>query len=151
VEAKSLGAGRPQRAQVLAILEAHQEDLRQFGVKALTLFGYVARDEARLDSDVDLLVDFAKPVGLFTFMRLQRHLEQWLGRAVDLGTPDSLRPKLRESVFQETVVANLLDVDIVISLGMLIGMESEYSEIGATCKLAWRFECNVLFFARPCA
>jgi len=102
LEAKPIGVDRPRRTQVLAILEVHQEELRQLGVKA---FGSVARDEARQESDVDLLVEFARPVGLFAFIRLQHHLEQWLGRAVDLGTPDSLRPELHESVFQETVVA----------------------------------------------
>jgi uncharacterized protein with HEPN domain/predicted nucleotidyltransferase len=105
VEANPINTDGLQSAQVLEILAAHQEELRQFDVKALTLFGSVARDEARSDSDVDLLIEFTKPVGLFTFIRLQRLLEQWLGRTVDLGTPDSLRPELRESVFQETVVA----------------------------------------------
>jgi len=96
VEANPINTDRLQSAQVLEILAAHQEELRQFGVKALTLFGSVARDEARSDSDVDLLVEFTKPVGLFAFIRLQHLLEQWLGRAVDLGTPDSLRPEFRE-------------------------------------------------------
>ncbi|WP_341735515.1 nucleotidyltransferase domain-containing protein [Microcoleus sp. CAWBG640] len=47
------------RADVLAILAAHQERLKALGVKSLDLFGSVARDEARSDSDVDFLVDFS--------------------------------------------------------------------------------------------
>ena len=46
------------RDEALAILAAHQEPLQRLGVKSLTLFGSVARDEARPDSDVDLLVEF---------------------------------------------------------------------------------------------
>ena len=46
------------RDEVLAILAAHREPLQRLGVKSLTLFGSVARDEARPDSDVDLLVEF---------------------------------------------------------------------------------------------
>lgn len=93
------------RNEVIAILTTHQAQLREFGVKSLALFGSVARNEARLDSDVDLLVEFEKPVGLFTFMRLQRYLEAILGCSVDLGTPDSLKPYLREPVLQEAVRA----------------------------------------------
>lgn len=93
------------RNEVIAILTTHQAQLREFGVKSLALFGSVARNEARLDSDVDLLVEFEKPVGLFTFMRLQRYLEAILNCSVDLGTPDSLKPYLREPVLQEAVRA----------------------------------------------
>jgi uncharacterized protein with HEPN domain/predicted nucleotidyltransferase len=105
VKAKPTSTNSLDREQVLAILAAHQEELRELGVKSLTLFGSVARDEARPDSDVDLLVEFDKPVGLFAFTKLQRRLEQFLGRAVDLGTLDSIRPELHESVSKETVVA----------------------------------------------
>lgn len=69
------------------------------------IFGSVARDEAQLESDVDLLVEFDRPVGLFTFVRLKRYLEEILASSVDLGTPDSLKPYLQESVFREAVRA----------------------------------------------
>jgi len=55
-----------QRQEVLKILADHRDAMRQqFGVKSLALFGSVARDEATETSDVDLLVAFAHPVGLF--------------------------------------------------------------------------------------
>ena len=69
------------------------------------VFGSVVRDEARTDSDVDLLVKFDCPVGLFTFVRLKRYLEAILESSVNLGTPDSLKPYLREPVFREAVRA----------------------------------------------
>jgi uncharacterized protein len=53
------------RDEVLAIVQAHQEELAQLGVKSLDLFGSVARDQARVDSDVDFLVELSKPIGLF--------------------------------------------------------------------------------------
>ncbi|NER35520.1 MAG: nucleotidyltransferase family protein [Oscillatoria sp. SIO1A7] len=93
------------REEAIAILNAHQEEIKKFRVKSLSLFGSVARDEAGSDSDVDLLVEFETPVGLFTFMRLQRYLEAILDCSVDLGTPNSLRPYLRESVIEEAVRA----------------------------------------------
>nr|WP_242042155.1 nucleotidyltransferase family protein [Leptolyngbya sp. FACHB-541] len=87
------------------ILANHQNTLKTFGVKSLMLFGSVARDEARTDSDIDLLVEFEYPVGLFTFVRLKRYLEKILESSVDLGTPDSIKPYLREPVFREAIRA----------------------------------------------
>ncbi|NJK55713.1 MAG: nucleotidyltransferase family protein [Pleurocapsa sp. SU_5_0] len=91
--------------EALVLLVSHQNTLKTFGVKSLMVFGSVARDEARTDSDVDLLVEFDHPVGLFTFVRLKRYLEQILESSVDLGTPDSLKPYLREPVFREAIRA----------------------------------------------
>ena len=65
------------RDDVLLVLCANRERLRsEFGVKSLTLFGSVARDEARPTSDVDLLVEFDLPTGYFGLVRLQLRLQQ---------------------------------------------------------------------------
>ena len=57
---------------VLAIIAAHEDELRQHHVATLSVFGSVARGEARPDSDVDLLIEFDEPVGLFAVFRLKR-------------------------------------------------------------------------------
>lgn len=90
--------------EALGILLMRQEKLRDFSVKSLAIFGSVARDEARLDSDVDLLV-FEKPVGIFTFLRLQRYLKTILGCSVDLGTRNSFKPYLIEAIIRDAVRA----------------------------------------------
>ncbi len=95
---------RMTREEVLSTLRAHQTALHtRFGVARLALFGSVARDEAEQDSDVDLLVEFDRPVGFFRFMELQIHLEDLLGCGVDLGTPQSLKPRIRDRVLAEAV------------------------------------------------
>lgn len=91
------------RNDVLALLNTYKPTLEKFRVKSLLLFGSVARDEANVESDVDLLVEFEQTIGLFTFVRLQRYLEMILGCQVDLGTVDSLQAHLRERVLQEAV------------------------------------------------
>ncbi len=73
------------------------------GVKSLSLFGSVARDSAQSSSDVDLLVEFAYPIGLFQFMDLKNYLEKILNCSVDLGTPKSLHPRIKENVLQEAI------------------------------------------------
>lgn len=91
------------RDEILRILGEHRSNLEQFGVKSLALFGSIARDEADGNSDVDILVEFARPVGFFAFFGLQSYLENLLGCKVDLGTPDSLKPTLRERVLKEAL------------------------------------------------
>ncbi|MCU0525499.1 MAG: nucleotidyltransferase family protein [Elainella sp. Prado103] len=93
------------RQIVIQTLVNHQEQLKRFAVSTLLLFGSVARDEAHAESDVDLLVEFEKPVGLFTFIELKEYLEEILNCSVDLGTPQSLRPTLREVVLKEAIRA----------------------------------------------
>ena len=92
------------RDAVIRTLQGQNAELQQqFGVKTLSLFGPVARDEATSASDVDLLVEFDRPVGYFGLFALQDHLEKLLGCPVDLDTPASLKPRLRERVMGELI------------------------------------------------
>ncbi len=92
------------RDMILQTLRGQNAELKQqFGVKALSLFGSAARDEATSASDVDLLVEFDRPVGYFGLFALQDHLEKLLGCPVDLGTPASLKPRIREHVMGELI------------------------------------------------
>ncbi|HVS12087.1 MAG TPA: nucleotidyltransferase family protein [Planctomycetota bacterium] len=93
------------RDEALAIIAAHEQELRQHYVRTLSIFGSTARDEARPDSDVDVLVEFDRPVGLFTFIGLKLFLEEILGSPVDLATPDALHHRLRERILSEAIRA----------------------------------------------
>ena len=84
-------------------LRERRVTLEQLGVKSLALFGSSARDEARPDSDVDLLVEFSRPVGLFEFVRLKLVLEEILERRVDLVTPDALRESVKAEILKEAI------------------------------------------------
>jgi uncharacterized protein len=94
------------RAEVLERIARHAEELRaDHGVASLSVFGSVARDEARPDSDVDVLVEFSRPVGLFAFGRLQDRLSEILESRVDLATPASLHSSLRVRILAESIRA----------------------------------------------
>ena len=89
---------------VLQILKQKNAELKkQFGVKSLLLFGSVARNEAATASDVVLLVEFNRRVGYFCLFSLQDYLEKLLGCGVDIGTPNSLKPYVRERVMGELI------------------------------------------------
>lgn len=87
--------------RVLAILKDHAQELAEGGVSSLRLFGSVARGEAGPSSDVDLLVEFSRPVGLFAVARLKARLEAILSSRVDLVTEDALKPAMREHILWE--------------------------------------------------
>lgn len=91
------------RNDVLVRVQAHQSRLFQLGVKSLDLFGSVARDEARLGSDVDFLVEFKQPSGLFQLLSVKHYLEDILECPVDLGTRSALREHLREPVLKDLI------------------------------------------------
>ena len=94
-----------QREGILKTLRENRELLQECGVDRLSLVGSFARDEGRDESDVDLLVEFSRPIGLFEFARLQRQLGERLGHRVDLVTPAALKPQLRDRILHEAVVA----------------------------------------------
>jgi len=85
------------------LLLCHQGDLHQRGVKSLAVFGSVSRGEATPSSDIDVLVEFDRPVGLFEFIRLKHFLEKLTSCRVDLVTPDAIRPAMRASILREAV------------------------------------------------
>jgi uncharacterized protein len=92
-----------QDAVIRILKQKNAEMATQFGVKSLLLFGSVARNTATTTSDVDLLVEFDRPVGYFGLFALQDYLEKLLGCPVDLGTPNSLKPYIRERIKGELI------------------------------------------------
>lgn len=92
------------RDEVLNALRAHKMTLaRRFGVAELALFGSIVRDQASLDSDVDILVSFQGHADWRQYFGVQFYLEDLLGRPVDLVTEKALRPELRPSVEREAL------------------------------------------------
>jgi predicted nucleotidyltransferase len=96
-------ANSMKKSEILQTLAAHRDELTQMGVKTMAVFGSVARDEARLDSDVDILVEFQGPATFNGYMDLKFFLEDLLGRSVDLVTRKSIRPRLKTSIEREAL------------------------------------------------
>lgn len=83
------------------LLNNHKKDLSRLGVRALSLFGSVARDEATTKSDVDVLIDFDSQRGLFGFVDIKNYLEEIFHCEVDLVTKNSLHPALKKRILRE--------------------------------------------------
>jgi predicted nucleotidyltransferase len=88
------------RDQALRILREHKAELDQMGVRSLSLFGSVARDEAGPESDVDVLVEFSEPETFATYMDAKLYLEDLFGRRVDRVTESGLRERIRPYVIR---------------------------------------------------
>jgi predicted nucleotidyltransferase len=93
------------REDVKRRLSEQRAELTKLGVRSLDIFGSVARGESGPGSDVDLLVDFEQPIGLFHFFRVQQRLEQILGCRVDLVMREAVKPQLRDQILREAVRA----------------------------------------------
>jgi predicted nucleotidyltransferase len=90
-------------AEVIGILRAHETALREAGIRALSLFGSVARGEARPDSDIDLAAEFdpAAKMDLIRMIDLEFELGEWLGRRVELLPEPIEAPRLRARIAQD--------------------------------------------------
>jgi predicted nucleotidyltransferase len=97
----------PTLPQVLSLLHAHEADLRRRGVCNAAVFGSVARGDARLGSDIDVLVDLdpQQPMGLFEYARIKLYIAELLGGSADVVNRKTLKPLLREAILRDTVNA----------------------------------------------
>jgi hypothetical protein len=96
------------KEQVLTILKEHQAELSRLGVKRCGLFGSLVRNEARDQSDIDILVEFEPDRKTFdNFMQLAFFLEELFGRRVDLVTTESLSPFIGPHILREVEYASV--------------------------------------------
>ena len=92
------------RATIVDLLNQHRDEfLKRFGARHLALFGSAARDELRVDSDIDVLVEFNGPATFDGYFDLKTYLEQLLGRPVDLVTEKGLKPRARRHVEKDLI------------------------------------------------
>ena len=90
--------------RIKRVLLQHKAELRKkFKVKTLGVFGSYVRGEQKRGSDVDVLVEFEEPVGLFEFMRLEFYLSDLLGVKVDLVSKKALKPYIGKHIEEEVV------------------------------------------------
>jgi predicted nucleotidyltransferase len=92
----------PTRQQILAVLSANDDMLRNQGVRRIGLFGSFARNQGRVRSDMDFLVEFERPT-FDNYMNLAFSLEKLFGRHVDIVTPDGLSNHVRPYIEKEVV------------------------------------------------
>ena len=89
-------------SEIADALQSRLPYLRQtYGVLSLGVFGSYAAGQAGPGSDLDLLVEFARPPTLFQFVRLERELSQLLGVKVDLAMKSALKPEVGRRILRQ--------------------------------------------------
>jgi len=82
-----------------------KEGLKQrFEVKEIGIFGSWLSGKHTENSDVDILVEFQKPIGFFKFLELEEHLEKILGTKVDLVSKKALKPRIGQHILREVIL-----------------------------------------------
>ena len=89
------------------VLKVKREEIlriaAQHGARNVRIFGSVARGEAKLGSDVDVLVDLEPGRSLLEHAALMLELEELLRCKVDVATERGLRARVRDRVLREAV------------------------------------------------
>ncbi len=90
------------KENILMIIKKNQNDIENFGVKRLGLFGSFVRKQQKTTSDIDLLVEFYPEKKNFdNFVHLSFLLETLLERHIELVTPESLSPYIKSNIINE--------------------------------------------------
>lgn len=93
----------------MKILKIEQPFLkRQFGVKRMAIFGSFAKGEASLHSDVDIFVEFNKPIGV-QFFEFIEYLEKKMGRTADVLTGGGIK-NIRFQKIAQDIKRSMIDV-----------------------------------------
>ena len=91
-------------SKIKELIKQHREELAErFNIKEIGVFGSYVRGEEKKKSDIDILVEFKEPVGLFEFLELEEYLEKLFGEKVDLVSKKALKPRTGEYILKEVV------------------------------------------------
>jgi predicted nucleotidyltransferase len=94
------------RNEILDVIRGLMPEFKtHYNVKRIGLFGSALRGEQGPASDIDLLVEFQSPIGLFKFLELEELLAERLGAKVDLVSKKALKPEIGRAILSEVVMA----------------------------------------------
>jgi len=95
------------RDEIISRLKACEAELRAKGVAHAALFGSIARNEHRPDSDIDIMVEIAPDahIGLFQYVSIINYLEDLFPARVDVANRAGLKPFVRPSAERDAIYA----------------------------------------------
>lgn len=89
-------------SEIKHILESRLDELRRrYGVSEIGVFGSFVNGQPSPESDIDILIEFNRPVGFFKFLELEEKLSELLGAKVDLVTRGALKPHIGKRILSE--------------------------------------------------
>jgi len=89
------------KGEILSKLNELKPELyKSYSVKKIGIFGSFVSGEANNESDIDIIVEFEKPIG-WKFFTLEIFLEKQFGRKIDLVTKNALKDQIKESILNQ--------------------------------------------------
>lgn len=90
--------------EIKKILNIHKNNLKEkYGVIKLEIFGSYVRAEQKEASDIDILVEFEKPISLLQIVSLENYLSDLIGIRVDIVPKKNIRTELKEFILKEAI------------------------------------------------
>ena len=90
--------------EIKKILTEHKQGLIQkYKIGEMGIFGSYVKNAQKKKSDIDILVEFKEPIGLFEFMELEEFLENILKTKIDLVSKKALKPYIGKYILDEVV------------------------------------------------
>jgi|SRR3989339_1637307 len=84
---------------ITTTIQSHLPVLRKdYCVQRIGIFGSFSRGTQKTKSDIDIMVSFSEPVGMFHFIHTENYLHRILRRKVDLVTEGALKPEIRKAI-----------------------------------------------------
>lgn len=90
--------------EIKKTINGHKAFLKKkFKVKEIGIFGSYIREEPKKKSDLDILVEFEKPISLLEYVALERYLSELIGKKVDLVMKTALKPRIGKHILKEVI------------------------------------------------
>jgi len=90
--------------EIRGILADHRAKIKEkYSVKETSIFGSYVKGEQKESSDIDIVVEFEKPVSLLHIVSLENYLSDILEVKVDVVPKKNIRQELKESILEESI------------------------------------------------
>ena len=87
----------------MLLAEHKNEIVEKYGVTEIGIFGSYVKEEQKETSDVDILVEFKRPVGMLMFINLKNYLSDLFGVNVDLVMKKAINPRIGQRILSEVI------------------------------------------------
>ncbi len=92
------------KEEIIENLKSAKTDLMEnCNINEIGIFGSYSRNEQTESSDIDILVEFSKNIGLIQLMQIENYIKNLVGENADVVIKSDIRPELKDEILKETI------------------------------------------------